>query len=45
MPKKNNTKKKPKKPSAKMLGQGMARQAAEAIKKRQKELDKLMKSF
>lgn len=46
MPKNYNKKKsKAKKPSTKMLGQGMARQAGEAIKKRNKELEKLMRSF
>lgn len=39
----SNKKNRLKKPSPKMLGTGMARQAAEATLKRQRELEKLMK--
>jgi hypothetical protein len=37
--------KKIKRPSPKMLGSGLARKAAEAAKKRRKEMDKMMKEM
>jgi hypothetical protein len=45
MLKKKSTKKKVKRPSPKLLGTGMARQAAKAVRKRHKELEKLMKDL